>query len=365
MNRLIQSLILLSGLLITISVAAQDRSETATQPVQNQMLKKKMVAQQENKAEAARQEALAEARQRLEQAAREVAELSGQVYGQAGGNAFFIRDLPPPGQPRAMLGLNIFGVQGDGNSNGVKILGVSPDSPADKAGLQAGDIVTSIDGKTLTGASSAESSATLLDHMAEIEPGKTVTLEYTRDGKKHKVDIKTAAVTLNLFPRIGAVAAAPAAPVHLDVPFFGGPFAGQWGNLALAGLTPGLGKYFGTEEGVLVVRAPSDENMKLEDGDVILNIDGRKPNDPEHALRILRSYATGEKLTIEVMRDKRHHKLEMTVPEGNNANFMYRNAPGAMTAPAAPQMKSFMLQRQPPVPTKPVPPVHPGENTPI
>ena len=39
--------------------------------------------------------------------------------------------------------------------------------------------------------------------------------------------------------------------------------------------------------------------FKLEDGDVIQSIDGRKPEDGAHAMRILRSYKSGEKLTID------------------------------------------------------------------
>ena len=67
-------------------------------------------------------------------------------------------------------------------------------------------------------------------------------------------------------------------------------FRGEFGGIELASITPKLGAYFGTNEGVLVVQAPENEVFKLEDGDVIQSIDGRKPDDGAHALRILRSY---------------------------------------------------------------------------
>ena len=85
--------------------------------------------------------------------------------------------------------------------------------------------------------------------------------------------------------------------------------------MELVDLTPDLGKYFGTDEGVLVVRAPKDEALQLKDGDVILNIDNREPESPEHALRILRSYSQGETLEIQVMRQKRRRTLDITVPD--------------------------------------------------
>ena len=45
-------------------------------------------------------------------------------------------------------------------------------------------------------------------------------------------------------------------------------------DMELATISPQLGSYFGTDKGVLVVRAPTDGALKLEDGDVILAIDG-------------------------------------------------------------------------------------------
>ena len=44
------------------------------------------------------------------------------------------------------------------------------------------------------------------------------------------------------------------------------------------------------------------EPTALKDGDVIHDIDGREPKDVRHALRILGSYAAGEKLKLGVRR---------------------------------------------------------------
>ena len=74
------------------------------------------------------------------------------------------------------------------------------------------------------------------------------------------------------------------------------------GDMELATLTPRLGSYFGSDKGVLVVRAPAEGALKLEDGDVILAIDGREPTSGSHATRILGSYQPGEKVTLRVMR---------------------------------------------------------------
>jgi len=90
---------------------------------------------------------------------------------------------------------------------------------------------------------------------------------------------------------------------------------GSFGGMELASITPKLGAYFGVTEGVLVVQAPKDAAFKLEDGDVIQSIDGRKPEDGAHALRILRSYKSGEKLNLSVLRQRKPVTLAVTMPE--------------------------------------------------
>jgi len=91
--------------------------------------------------------------------------------------------------------------------------------------------------------------------------------------------------------------------------------AGGWGDMEMVALTKDLGRYFGTDEGFLVISAPKDEGFQLEDGDVIQSIGGRKPKSVSHAIRILSSYQEGEKLEIRIMRDKRRKTLKIEVPD--------------------------------------------------
>ena len=70
-------------------------------------------------------------------------------------------------------------------------------------------------------------------------------------------------------------------------------------------MTPKLGQYFGTDKGLLVVRAPATPGMRLDEGDVILSIDGRTPENPRHAFRILGSYEPDEKVKVDVLRQRK------------------------------------------------------------
>ena len=89
--------------------------------------------------------------------------------------------------------------------------------------------------------------------------------------------------------------------------------------MELVDLNEGLGKYFGTDKGVLVVKAPKAEALQLQDGDVIQSIDGREPTSTRHAIRILSSYQPGEKLQIVIMREKRSRTLDIEMPDDRSS----------------------------------------------
>ena len=95
---------------------------------------------------------------------------------------------------------------------------------------------------------------------------------------------------------------------------------GGWGDMELVELSERLGRYFGTDKGLLVVKAPDNEAFKLQDGDVIRGIDGREPTSVRHAMRILGSYQAGESLRIEIMRDKRQHTLAIDMPDNRQSS---------------------------------------------
>src|SRR5207244_4534244 len=99
-----------------------------------------------------------------------------------------------------------------------------------------------------------------------------------------------------------------------------------WGELELVSLNPDLGEYFRAKDGVLVVKAPADSTLPLRGGDVITSIGGRKPANPSHAMRILRSYETGETVSIEILRKQKRMSLTWKVPAREDRFFrMHRD----------------------------------------
>ena len=86
-------------------------------------------------------------------------------------------------------------------------------------------------------------------------------------------------------------------------------------------LNSDLGEYFGTKDGVLVVKAPADSSLPLKGGDVITSIGGRKPANPSHAMRILRSYEKGETVSIEILRKQKRMTVAWKVPAREDRMF--------------------------------------------
>lgn len=281
--------------------------------------------------EAALREELEKARANLSEAARQVAELSSQLHSERERMVFEFAGAPR--RNRAMLGIAIGPGEEDSAVDGVQVISVTPGGPADKAGIRSGDVLIRIGDKGLAEGGDAAMKR-LTEYLAEREPGDEVTVEYLRGEDRRTATIKTESMGRNMFfshvpglageefaMHLRGLADPPALPEMPRglprVPH--APFVlelmHRMGDMELATLTPSLGKYFGTEEGLLVVRAPKDGAYRLKDGDVILEIDGRKPSDPGHAIRILSSYEGGETLEIEIMRDRQRQVLEIQVPE--------------------------------------------------
>ncbi|HEY0681077.1 MAG TPA: PDZ domain-containing protein [Steroidobacter sp.] len=296
---------------------------------------------------------LEDARRRLDVAAREVAELSMSMSDHA---VPAIRHITGFSSPRAMLGINL-GPRGEDLPEGVAVVSVSPGGAAESAGLKAGDVLLAIGEKQLKRTEDLSAREVLMQEMGNVKPGEKVKLRYRRDNK-----VATATVTAQAADRLFAVPSVAAVRGKFAAPGF--PFpplvalraAGVFGSAELVPLTPKLGQYFGTEKGLLVVRAPADSRFKLEDGDVIVDIDGRTPSSPSHAFRILGSYQAGEKLTLNVLRQKKKMSFDITVPDEPSAgrtepfmfheefegpergftDFVIRPAPGAMPVPPPP-----------------------------
>lgn len=285
-------------------------------------------------------EQLREAREQMQEAARQVAELSREL-GERSGEAFVYEFMSD--EDRGMLGV-VLAREGED----LKIASVTPGSPADEAGVEAGDVVVAVNGEAVTFDRDQRDDVQVPEGMQRLKVGDEVTLTLSGDDGTRQVEVEAGrrevmswAPAMRELRRLQIHApTAPGLPrldenmrqqvrnamdaIHINLDR-------GWGRVELAPLNEDLGRYFGADKGVLVVSAPEDNPLGLKGGDVILRIGEREPNDPGHAFRIARSYGVGETLEVEVLRDGDRRTLSHEIEDEEDLDLGWapRGAPEA------------------------------------
>lgn len=278
--------------------------------------------------EAKLEEQLEAARKQLDAAAHQVAELTAQLSRPV---IESFMDMDMDGH-RAIIGVQL---EASGGGAGARVREVSPGGPAAEAGIRVGDVIVAVNGTEVKGENPARQVMRL---VRAVKPDSKLSVRVQRDGAARDFTVVTRAAPgyfFAQFPDFGPeVLTGPRGPLLLH-----GPVT----DMELATLTPQLGRYFGSDKGVLVVRAPADGALKLEDGDVILAIDGREPSSGSHATRILASYQPGEKVTLRIVRRAKTMDIDTTLPErpvrkhvATGGNRVYRAVPTPPVPAVAP-----------------------------
>ena len=175
------------------------------------------------------------------------------------------------------------------DAKGAIVTDAKEDSPASAAGIKEGDVIVSVDGQAVGNVNE------LRNIVARIEPGKTVAVEYYRDGKKLSVDVKIAAQ-----PREMALAGqeeGEQAPSESKPNKFG---------LTVATVTDDLAKQWGYKtapRGVLItdVQARTDaQEQGLQPGMVILDAQGTEVTTAEQFDRVSSSQEAAKGIRLRV-----------------------------------------------------------------
>jgi S1-C subfamily serine protease len=246
---------------------------------------------------------------------------------------------------RPIIGVSVDPTPRDSDRHGAYVQAVTPNGPADKAGLRSGDIITKLAGKEIGSSErvtdpSAQSipSIKLIEVAGSLEVGKPVRIEFRRDSKNLNaqitpVDDRTILTMIDGVPvasverwgRAFPATRPPNTPLATGRPgaiwqatpsvsSFSFEFGGPLTQLELAPVNEELGSYFGVKEGVLVVNAPADSELKLRAGDVVSAVDGRRIETPNEFLRVLRSYDRDRTFMIQITRQKRQETITAQLP---------------------------------------------------
>lgn len=244
------------------------------------------------------------------------------------------------GEPRVGLGIVM---SPNTTGSGVKIAAVSPKGPAKDAGLQAGDIITSIDGKVISGKDSAglEQARAALKNLKD---GQAVKIAYSRAGKNTVTTVKAGKIDKQMIVDREIRYRAPEGAPHSMA------YATRWQGLNMAELNPQLGRYFGTNSGVLVL-SPNKSFANLQPGDVITKIDGKTVLNSRDVLKNMRSKKEGEKINLDILRDRKALTISVTAPKPPAMDIPPPPPPPAPQAPPppkAPKTVSFVAPPAPP-----------------
>jgi predicted metalloprotease with PDZ domain len=223
-------------------------------------------------------------------------------------------------ESRAFLGVFLDDVTSDIASDygvtqgqGALVRRVSQDSPAEKAGLRANDVIVKL------GDTAVKSADDLREMLHAKKAGDVVQLTVVRGGEE-----KTIEATLGKRPRAVEFGLEPKDIekefkwVLPQTPEMPEPSGHAWAGIRLQELSEGLAKYFGVEDGVLISDVEKDspaEKAGLEAGDVIVRIDGRSINDPQDVQRRVGRHDPGETAKFEVVRKGASKTIDVELGE--------------------------------------------------
>lgn len=256
---------------------------------------------------------------------------------------------------------------------GVKIAGVTPEGTAAKAGLKAGDRLYSVDGKPIGGSDADARLAHAREMLGNLDTKTPVTIGYAREGRQASVSLtpqldsrvfvwnQPDGSVLNaggpVFMQQGAdgTIGVESDSIHIEqlgvspgmqtevmrftrsgdcaggdctAPMLAEAF--RWNGLNLASVDAQLGRYFGTDRGVLVL-SPGQDLEGLQAGDVIQSVAGKPVATPREAMDALRAAPAESKVEVEFLRDRQNARTEVQVP---------KSIPFRMQAPLAAPLPS-------------------------
>ncbi len=198
-------------------------------------------------------------------------------------------------QGQAALGVFVADVEGH---QGVQVISIDRNGPAEKAGMQPGDFILSIDHKN------TDSIAKMVDLIGQMKPDETVSVTIKRAGQQQTLHASLASRS-QLSTGDAASSGQPQA----------------WLGVALQ--EPQQGPQQDQQKGKVVVARvfPSGPAARagLYPGDEILEANGKKVTSPEQLVYIIESQKPNQTLHMTIVRDGQQQKINAEL--ANRSDF--------------------------------------------
>ncbi|HUV29901.1 MAG TPA: PDZ domain-containing protein [Acidobacteriota bacterium] len=195
---------------------------------------------------------------------------------------------------------------------GALVNDVSPDSPADKAGIREDDVIIALDGAKVSEAGE------LTDLVREHSPGDEVTVTLNRDGQEQEVKVELGA------RRAKYKSLDSDYPMVMDDFRWRGDQEQSYIGVVLMDLSEQLGDYFGVPDGhgTLISEVEEEspaEKAGLKAGDVIVGIDDEEMEDAGDVSDMIGEKDEGDKVNITVLRNRRETRVAVEVGKREGA----------------------------------------------
>jgi len=204
---------------------------------------------------------------------------------------------------RAMLGVNT-----EYTEKGARVVSVTPEGAAQKAGLQKGDIITKINGKAI------DENNDITKVVRQHKPNDKVKVAYLRDGKEKEVEAqltKWKGVRMNGVSVPKIMDLQPAIVDEVPVQGYRAYFGTGRPKLGLSIQDSDDGK------GVKVLEVDEESNAAkagLKENDVILSIDDKEIKGTDDVTRIVRENREKYTFTFKIQRNGKTENLEVKMP---------------------------------------------------
>jgi serine protease Do len=202
---------------------------------------------------------------------------------------------------------------------GVEITRVDGDSPAEKAGLKAGDVVLEYNGQRVEGIEQFQRL------VRETPAGRTVRLLISRNGSNQTLSAVVGSRKSGMFGPEGF------AMPRIEIPDIPNVFTGIHSSalgIEVESLGPQLADYFGVKEGVLVrsvVKGSVAEKAGLKAGDVITKVNDMRVATPGEISSAVRNARSQRTFPLQITRERHEMTINVTMDEDHGS----RQAPGA------------------------------------
>jgi type II secretory pathway component PulC len=231
-------------------------------------------------------------------------------------------------------------VEGAAEGGGVKLGEIVPGSPAEKAGLKAGDVIVALNDHTIGNEEELRSA------IAEIGVGQKAKVTFLREGEKRRTSARLAkspgedeagedekaekAEKGERAEKEKAEKAEKSAKSHVAAPVELTPAE----PAQAAGSGGFLGVQLGAGEGGVavssVIGGTAAEKAGLQAGDVIVAVDGNNVESPESLTEAIRAHQPGDTIRLTVERDGERMKIKATLGKREGA---MAGGGGVMTRP--------------------------------